>query len=249
CNATDNCPNTPNTDQTDTDNDGQGDVCDACPNDPNPGSTACPGESTTIFAIQDVTDPNHPTEGTRVRVECIITAIGNNLVWCQDMAGGPYSGISVFVGGPATYQGTDAPVMLGDRLLLDGDYAEYFDVSQLENPVFTFVAAGSVPAPVVLSSADIATGGSMAEAYEGVLVRVQNVAVTNVNPDDPSDFDEFEVTGGLRIDDLVVDGGGTGGMLDNTYALGASFSSITGVHHYSFSNFKLLPRTTADLVP
>ncbi|MEZ4442394.1 MAG: thrombospondin type 3 repeat-containing protein [Polyangiaceae bacterium] len=248
-NTQDNCPTDANADQADADMDGKGDVCDACPNDPNPGSTACPGESTTIFAIQDVTDPNHPTEGTRVRVECIITAIGNNLVWCQDMAGGPYSGISVFVGGPATYQGTDAPVMLGDRLLLDGDYAEYFDVSQLENPVFTFVAAGSVPAPVVLSSADIATGGSMAEAYEGVLVRVQNVAVTNVNPDAPSDFDEFEVTGGLRIDDLVVDGGGTGGMLDNTYALGASFSSITGVHHYSFSNFKLLPRTTADLVP
>lgn len=32
------------------------------------------------------------------------------------------------------------------------------------------------------------------------------VAITVANPDDPDDYDEFEVTGGLRIDDGVADG-------------------------------------------
>ncbi len=239
-NAMDNCPTDANPDQADMDMDQKGDVCDDCPNTANPGSQLCPGTPVTIYEIQDVTEPNHPAEGTRVQINCVVTAVSANGLWCQDPTGGPYSGISVFNGGPPEY-GNAMPVQLYDSITIDGTYTEYFDASQLEDTQFTYVGAGTPPTPELVTSMAIATGGNLAEQYEGVLVRIVTVAVTNMNPDDPSDFDEFEVTGGLRIDDFVY------ADLDNTYTVGTTFSEIIGVHHYSFSNYKLLPRSAADL--
>ena len=40
-----------------------------------------------------------------------------------------------------------------------------------------------------------------------------------------------------------------GGDIDNIHMVGTTFSSIVGVHHYSFSNFKILPRSASDLTP
>ena len=52
----------------DMDGDDKGDACDPCPDAANPGAQVCPGVVTTIYAVQDTTDPMHPTEGTRVQV-------------------------------------------------------------------------------------------------------------------------------------------------------------------------------------
>ncbi len=245
-NSVDNCPSVPNADQADADDDQKGDLCDPCPDVSNPGALACPGQAATVFELQDANDPNQPAEDTRVQIECVITAVGVNGVWCQDPIGGIYSGIAIFVGDTAMYA-DQTPVLLGDTVTIDGDYVEFFGLTQLENPAFTYVGAGVLPAPVVLAAADIATGGVQAENYEGVLVQVLSVVVTNINPDDPDDYDETEVSG-LRIDDMCIDGGGEGGIMDNNYALNQTFSSITGVLHYGFSNFKLLPRTLGDIV-
>jgi predicted extracellular nuclease len=202
-----------------------------------------------VVAIQDTSDPNHPSVGTRVRIGCIITAVSSNSVWCQEASGGPYSGIAIFAGSAPSYVNNSKAIQIGDNVTIDGDYAEFFDVTQLENPEISFLNSGAIPTPITLSASLLATGSSSAEMYEGVLVRVANVTVTNVNPDAPSDYDEFAVTGGLRIDDMIIDGGGTGGALDNTYALGTPFSSIVGILHYSFNDYKLLPRSAADITP
>ena len=103
---------------------------------------------------------------------------------------------------------------------------------------------GPAPAPTVINDpASIATGGAMAENYEGCLVQVDMVTVTDENPDAPDDFGEFAVTGDLRIDDLFFT------MMDwIDPAMGTPYASITGLLNYSFSNFKLEPRDLGDLV-
>jgi len=73
---------------------------------------------------------------------------------------------------------------------------------------------------------------------EGVLVRVLDVETTHTWPDCPHDYGEFEVTGGLRIDDMGAHW---------TAHLGDTFASITGPLHYTFGNYKIEPRSLDDI--
>jgi len=243
----DNCPSDTNVDQADGDGDGHGDACDSCPKDANPGTAKCPGAPTTIFAIQNPSAPNHPAQKARVRVECVVTAVGTTFTWCQDPLGGAYSGIASYLGTFATYPNGD-PVLVGDRVTIDGDYEEYQGATQLSATEFAFIGKSTLPPAMLVSAADIATGGISADTLQGVLVVVKGVSVTNVNPDAPNDYDEFVVTGNLRIDDQALDNT-KGGALDNAnFMLGQTLSSITGIVHYTYKNSKLLPRALADIV-
>jgi hypothetical protein len=134
----------------------------------------------------------------------------------------------------------------GDQLTIVGNYDEFFDMSQIELEGAAGVTKTGTVAPlepeVIADPATIATGGSAAEDYEGVLVRVENVTVIDENPDAPMDFNEFAVTGNLRVDDLFFS------MAQwPKPTLGTEFSSITGPLVYGYSNFKLAPRNPADL--
>jgi hypothetical protein len=102
-----------------------------------------------------------------------------------------------------------------------------------------------VPPPVMVTPAEIATGGMRAAALEGVLVRVENVDVTNPNPapegGEAAPTNEYQVTGNLRVDD--------GLYLTAPYpVMGERFASITGVLIFARSNSKLNPRSADDLV-
>ena len=55
-------------------------------------------------------------------------------------------------------------------------------------------------------------------------------------------LEQFAIgTGKLRVDDYLYD------ALDNTYAVGTSFSNVVGICGFSFSNRKIWPRDAADL--
>ena len=70
-----------------------------------------------------------------------------------------------------------------------------------------------------------------------------SVTVTNENPDAPDEFGEFAVTGDLRINDAFF------AIADWTKpALDTAYTSLTGVLMYDYMNFKLAPRTNADIV-
>ena len=244
-NGSDNCPKLANPGQEDKDGDGHGDACDPCP-EPNPGPGVCP---LSIPAIRNPNDPKHPKTGTLVKITgAYVTGIrpntGNSRGFhVQDESLGAFSGIFVFTG-------SNPPnVKVGNRVSVTGTYIEYFGLSEISNPKVTIEDAGVVLpfAPIAVNNpADIATGGGLAEFYESMLVEVKNVVITKMNAD-ANDYDEFEVTGNLRIDDAITDNVVNQG-LDNKCPVGSSFDLIVGVLGYSFSNSKLWPRGMADVV-
>ena len=63
----------------------------------------------------------------------------------------------------------------------------------------------------------------------------------------PMDFDEFTLTGNLRVDDGISDAV-KDMQLNNACAVATKFQSIAGVLSYSFNNSKLMPRVKADIV-
>jgi large repetitive protein len=228
----DNCPDVPNPDQTDADGDQKGDLCDACPDGANPGSSPCPAGQYTITQAKGLPNGTSVTI-VGVAVSAVDTTGSTRGVWVQDAVAGLFA-----------FTGAVAPTVLpGDIVNVTGTTGEFSGLKQLLTPVVTKVGAGPAPSPIVVSSASIATGGPDVSKYMSMLVRVENVAVTNQNPDAPSDFDELAVTDNLRVDDFIFD-------YDNaSYPVGTNFAQITGPLHFSFSNSKILPRTAADLAP
>ncbi len=250
-NGYDNCPINANANQKDSDGDGHGDACDKCSDVANPGYAPCPAAPLPIKAIRDPADPKHPAMGDVVTIsDAYVTAIrpgmGNSQgFYVQDTTLMPFTGIFIFTGA------TTPSVQIGNKVTITGAYTEFNGLSELgSTPIVTVTDPGMMLpfAPIdIADPASLATGGAMAEGYESMLIKIGAVSVTVLNPDDPSDFDEFAVTGNLRIDDLIFDNTKNMG-LDNTCAVGKGFTSITGIHTFSFANFKLTPRFAADFV-
>jgi hypothetical protein len=238
-NGTDNCPLFANPGQADDDDDGHGNQCDAC-SIPNPGATPCP---LLISTIRNPDDPDHPSSGTPVSfTDAYVTAVRDvgsaRGFYAQHDTLEPWTGIFVFTGG------VSPGVAIGNRVTVSGVYSEYFDSSQVSEPVITIDDNGTdLPFDPIdfADPAEIATGSATAEPWESMLVSVGAVAITVQNPDAPEDFDEFEVTGGLRVDDVIA------GALDNLCPVGSAFTSIVAIHAWSFDNYKIEPRDAADV--
>ena len=155
----------------------------------------------------------------------------------QEAGGGEFSGIYVFAKDPA-----GLAVKPGDVVSLVGTYDEFYMNSQIVIQSMADVSVtgtAPVPDPEVVAPGDVATSGGKAEAYEGVLVRVEGVTVTNAD----LGFGEWSVTGGLRVDDLFF-----AAAMWPKVMVGDAYASITGCMNYSFDNTKISPRTLADLV-
>ncbi|UQA59685.1 thrombospondin type 3 repeat-containing protein [Polyangium aurulentum] len=249
-NGVDNCPEKSNPDQNDMDQDGHGDACDACPDEPNPGTPICPPKALPVEAVRDPMHPQHPAANTLVTIDnmyvtAVKPAVGTSRgFFVQDASLAPFTGIFVFTGS------TTPTVKVGNKVRITGTYEEFFMLSELTSPVVTVLdPSTTLPfAPISIANpADVANGGAKAEGYESMLLSIGMASITAQNSDAPSDFDEFTLTGGLRIDDALTDAVKDMG-LNNACPVGASFTSITGVLTYSFNNWKLLPRDKADVV-
>ncbi len=239
-NGADNCPRDPNPDQADGDGDGSGDVCDTCAM-ANMAGAGCP---TPIAALRDPSHPDHPAAGTAVTVSGWVTALraagSDPGFYLQDDGTAPFSGILVFGSSSTT-------VAVGDQVTVTGTYDEFFEVSEVVLGDVTVDASGALPfGPLDVAAADVANGGGMAEGYESMLVRVQDVTIADANPDAPEDFDEFEIDAGLRVDDELTDDDPMTG-LGNDCPVGTTFTEIIGVMGFSFSDRKLQPRSAADV--
>ena len=230
------CPYLYDPEQLDSDSDGQGDACDRCPDYANPGDGTCP---TTLDVLSNEAHPDHPGQLTEWLVtDLIVTAVRDTYgYYAQDPTLSDFGGVFVYDRGAAT-------VEVGDRVDVTGTYMEYNGLFELSDASTEVTGTGEVPAPISISDAcDVGTDGADAERYEAMLVTVTGLSVTNENPDSPSDYNELEVNGCLRVDDLIWPSGAT--WLER--AVGTSYDAITGVLTYSYDNFKVLPRGSDDV--
>ena len=157
----------------------------------------------------------------------------------QEKDGGPYSGIYVYA-----FEEVIAATnpQLGDVLEISGEYLEYHDLSEIsvkDASQIKITGSAAVPAPAVVAAEDIATSGALGEQYEGVLVQVENVTVT----DDSRQYGEWVVNSSLVVDDYFFEKD-TAPRPSN----GDEFAKIIGPLTFTYDDFKILPRTVEDLV-
>jgi hypothetical protein len=199
----------------------------------------------TDWDIYDIQQGNVPSSVDFDLPDVIVTSPltwNNEGFFVQESAGGEYSGIYVHIWNPTTDAVT---ISVGDVVTLTGSYYEFFDCSQFQidgGSAVNVTGTASVPAPEVVAAADVAqTTSLLAENYEGVLIQVQNVT-TATAVDGFGQFLLDDAVNGLMVDDEFF----TAGTGPNP-TLGHNYTSITGPLHYDY-DFKLLPRTLADLV-
>ncbi len=239
-NADDNCPEVPNAGQEDGDSDDKGDACDGCPSFANPGGQGCPAS---IYDIKQGI-----ATGTVAVLDRVVTGCssGNGFflqtrVSDPDYAGSDYSGVYVYH--PVVACGTTLSV--GDVVTLNPATVNvFFDQIQLSNATVTVNSSGAPsPDPVVVAAAEVTS--DMPTALEGVIVEVQDVLVTDVNPapgpGDSAPINEFVVTGGLRVNDLLH-------LVTPFPFVNTPYATLRGIADYRNGFQKLEPRGAGDLV-
>ncbi|NJE47395.1 hypothetical protein E3E35_08285 [Thermococcus sp. GR7] len=189
-----------------------------------------PVQAATYVPIQEI--QSNTTDGDAsayvgqiVTTRGVVTAVTSKGFFIQNGTG-PWSGIYV-------YLGTSPGVNIGDYIEVTGEVLEWYGLTQISNsPTVTVLGTAPIPDPVILPTGDVAQ-----EQWESVLVKVENVVVTN--PD--LGYGEWEIddgSGPVRVDDLIY---------AYTPLDGQELDYVIGVVYYSYGNFKIEPRNADDI--
>ncbi len=151
-----------------------------------------------------------------------------------------------------------ATVAVGDEINISASEIEdSFDLTRLDMPTFTVTGPGS-PYPHKVLSTGVLNGDDpgFREAHEGLLVRFENVVITDANADGPDDgtgsnFGEWQFSSDgteaneVRADDLSDAFASDYNLLN--FMIGYSVTHIQGAWYYSFGNYKLVPVVADDI--
>lgn len=173
--------------------------------------------------------------------------------------GGRFSGVMVIY--IYSEPNPDPGPQVGDVIDVSGEAVEYFKNMQITKATWTKTGTMNLPAAVIVQPTEIArTTDPTQSPWEGVLVRVENVTVTERCVDaNNRDFGNWVVTGPIFMGtQFTYEYNGTFAGTQGTCAemtrmndqrtVGHTFGSITGVVSYGFNDMRLEPRSAADLV-
>jgi hypothetical protein len=223
------------------------------------------------LTIQDVQTTSYingrtPYLGAVIPLSGVITAdtahmgispvsAGSTNAWYMQSTNATWSGIWLTTTDTAAQRQLSALVN-GDSVTVTGTVQEQFDVTRLGSITSVVKNAGGrpEPAPVVRTTGNlnVGNGTASAEAYEGMLVKLRTLRVTDVNPtfSDPTEFSVNDGSGAV-----VVQRSGKNSYVnlpsDSTAGkkvlrVGNKIDSLVGIVYYSFNQYKFVPRTDAD---
>ncbi len=203
--------------------------------------------ATTIYDIQytEEAGPDGDYPSPLLDQEVTVTGIvaganygSDGKFFLTDPEGGAWHGIYV-------YYFEEPYVQLGDEVEVTGTVAEYYGLTELSYCTVNVLSSGNpVPAPSQVTALDLLVP-AQAEMWEGCLVQIDNVTVTEVQ-DDYGQWYVEDTTGECQIDDgfFYLD------SVDPAIVIeaGMTWGRIIGCVDYSYSEFSINPRTPEDLI-
>jgi hypothetical protein len=182
-------------------------------------------DTVSIYDIQYTTDAtgNSPYMNQSIYTYGIVTAKGTAGFFIQDSTKA-WNGLYIF--------NNTFTVNPGDSVLILGTIVEYFNMTEMSQVTSCqILGTTQIPAPAIITTAQVNT-----EAYESVFVKVINAQCTAL----PNANAEWTVN----------DGSGLALVNDLMYAFVPTLNvyyNVTGPVNYSFSQFKIEPRSAADV--
>jgi len=184
-----------------------------------------------IHDIQYTEDPSGDSlyVGQTVTTRGVVTAFfydGRHRRFFIQDGTGPWSGLFLYE--------PDGFLNVGDVVEVTGEVSEYYGLTEIAFGEATVLSSGNpLPDPAVLPTGEVSQ-----EQWESVLVRVENVTVTD--PD--LGYGEWRVddgSGGVRVDDL--------GAYSYSPSEGDLLDFVQGPLYYAYGNFKIEPRDDGDI--
>ena len=188
-------------------------------------------------------DGNSGYSGFIITVSGVVTASPDDILGdyiLQDKEGKAWCGIWV---NDAAHQ-----PHRGDYIRVTGKVEENFNITRLNFvTAFDSLGTGFSIEPLKLKTGQATTGSPEAESYEGMLLQFDNLVVSEPFPDRPNNYGEIAIndgSGGYRVDE----NGTYLGNFDSTFALNDKIQKMIGIGWYSFSHYKLKPRSAEDVI-
>jgi hypothetical protein len=212
---------------------------------PDFGRRALRWGTQTIFSVQNFSPPSDTgfsdEVGNAVNIEGIVTAqeglYNAGMFVIESPAGGYWNGVHCFDNTSSTV------VQRGDLVRVSGVVTEYFNLTEVDffgsENVEILSSGNPLPGPTIATASQLTDGSAFGELLEGVYTRIENVEVTLAD----DGFGQW----------LVTDGTGSALIGDDAFylyqpTLGDSIDAVEGVTGYSFSERKLEPRDTSDII-
>jgi hypothetical protein len=182
-------------------------------------------------------------------IEAVVQTDGatTGIVALQDDGETPWSGIEV-----GSFKGSSPVPVLGDNVTVtEARVTENFSLTRLDSVVVTIDGAGT-PIPHKIMTTDVLQDPAIAEAHEGMLVRFENVIITNYVQDTTDGFGEWSFYSATTTAENFFKADDASSELSSTYAKdtfdeGDVVTYIQGLLTFTFGDYKLFPGTSADI--